>query len=138
MKQKYIIAMILGFVLFMSVSAGSVYAWTSVDTGNTAELDTQNRGDLSLYADDGDVVTTDKWNQTINDLKYIFSLVFDWPRTKTPFFATVANTIDGKTGVYVRGISLGYNGTTPLADNGHVAFINFLDSSVDWMTGNGQ
>lgn len=84
--MRYLIIGALGFIGFVSIV--SVNAWQDASI-----LPEQCSMPPDVLAQDGDVVTTDKWNQTMCYIKHIFAVVQDWPRGMTPGLSSVANTI---------------------------------------------
>lgn len=128
-KNK-IIALVLS-VFFISASLTvSTYAWKDPAT-LTPSCDV-NR---NILAENGDVVTTDKWNQMVCYIKILWSKLEDWPYHITYFIGTGVNnsngnplvteinlpaTIEYAGGLHFKDPAMGYN--TPHAWKGGVAW----------------
>lgn len=102
--KKSLVSIILGSVGVMGLFS-SVHAWTAINGASSTSAT-----DLNLYAGNGDVVTTDKWNQLVSYIKFLYGTLADWPRNKTPFvWQNTPVSIGGADGYYVNSIGLGYN-----------------------------
>lgn len=91
MKQKYMRFIALGALLITTVLgvATTVNAWQPAASFASCWTD------LNVFADNGDVVTTDKWNQSFCYLRSVYEALVDWPVGKTPFIAFDTNSANG-------------------------------------------
>jgi hypothetical protein len=88
-------------------------------------------GDKNVMANDGDVVTTQKWNQMNCLHMQIWLSLFDWPRGKTPLIwpnggLGGVNEINGVKGHYVEALLL--------ASPGGGGGVNFYDANRQFPT----
>lgn len=106
------------------VSVTSALAW-SVPSGlhsNASGLSTffNNCGaSTGVWATDGDVVTTTKWNQLVCLTYQTLNVLYDWGRNQTPFITVQGGSIGANTGSYVSGVQLAAAG-----GGGSIGFYN--------------
>ncbi len=81
MNQKYMRFIALGALLITTVLGVVTVNATWQSANSFAWCGT----DLDMFAQDGDVVTTDKWNQSFCYVRGVYSALVDWPSGNNPF-----------------------------------------------------
>lgn len=124
-KMPRFVSLILAGTLLMG-AAGSVFAWK--DATNYTEFPEANcPHDSKLLADDGDVVTTEKWNSFACYTRNIWVTLFGLDAYNTPFFGLAQ--LLGNESTQVTEINLPIrNGAT----NEYGGVIHFKDPSLGY------
>ena len=89
-KSKVITSISIVFLFSIVGLASTTYAWKDLRT-----VTCPDPGDGMQVAENGDVVTTDHWNQTWCSINDIYGIVNDWPRFKT-YFVGMQKDSEGK------------------------------------------
>lgn len=87
---------------------GTVHAaWQTIDNSRTATQDESTYGcTLNMYAQDGDVVTTNKWNCAMAKIKLLANVIYDWPQVRTPTIEFGNDGGGASNGIYTSGLNL--------------------------------
>ncbi|HRI35889.1 MAG TPA: hypothetical protein PK765_02210 [bacterium] len=145
--MKFSLAFTVLKQLTVGVVAVSVATWLTIGTAlawvnPTAPLSDQSSAinfwnncgttNKEIWAQDGDVLTTTKWNQALCTYFFNFAMWGDWPRGKTPatwsngHIGAAENTINGQKGTYLEVLLL--------ASPGGGGGVNFYDANRQFPT----